>query len=245
MEYIKTIGLSLLPTFLVYIGKSESFFNFLKAHSFINQDSDISTSQLWCFTIGIIWAGLISPVQLAKTKKQLEAKNKKFNELLAFNNETYFKSVKTTLKKHNKNFNTRIFVPHKSISARWARIWNKKLVFALKEFEGFTDPLPAVSLHFEVTPTTQGLVGKACKEKAIVVDCEVNPQNYNLTHYQQSKTNDVKFCSTAPIFNSKNDVIAVLAVDSTDDIQFDDSEIEQWKNQIIYYCAFVDKHIKI
>lgn len=243
-EYFKSIGLSLIPTFLVYIGRTDGFFKFLQEHNFLDHAKDFSTHQLYCFGVGILWAGLITPVQLARTKIKLEDKNNQFNDLLAFNKETYFKSIKETLKKHNKSFNTRLFLPKNGFFAWWNKVRNNKVEFTLKEFKGICDPLHTRSLHFEVTPTTQGLVGKACKEEAIIVDCQVNPDSYNLTHYQVSKTNDVKFCSTAPIFNKNNKVIAVLAVDSNDDIQLDDIQIKQWKDQIIYYCAFVDKHIK-
>ncbi|HRH04159.1 MAG TPA: hypothetical protein PK809_14915 [Bacteroidia bacterium] len=242
-EYLKTIGLSLIPAFLVYIGKTDSFFIFLQKHDLIAK-VDFTEPQLYCFIIGFLWASLITPVQLASKKNKLELKTKQYDELLAFNKETYFKSIKETLKKHNKSFNTRLFVPCKGFRAWWNKQWNEKISFTLKEFKGISDPLNTKTLHFDVLPTTQGLVGKACKEKAIIVDCQVQPDKYNLTYYQVSKTHDVKFCSTAPIFNSNNDVIAVLSVDSNDDIQFDDNELKQWKNLIIYYCAFVDKHLK-
>jgi hypothetical protein len=242
-EYFKIIGLSLIPTSLVYIGRSESFFSFLKAHNFMKQESDISTPQITCFAIGIFWAGLITPFQLASTKRKLAKKENQYAELLAFNKETYFKSIKETLKKHNKNFRSRIFISDKGFKAWWNNTWHKKGSFKLEEIKGISDPIHTTSLHFEFKPSVQGLVGKACIEKAIIVDCNVNPDNYNLTHFQKSKTSDVRFCSTAPIFNKKNEVVAVLAIDSDDHIQLNDEEIEVWKNQIIYYCAFVDKQL--
>lgn len=243
-EIIRKIVLSLIPTFLIYIGRSDSFFTFLKTHKFINQDSDTTESQLYCFIIGIFWAGVVTPIQLARTKNNLTEKDKQFDGLLAFNKETYFKSIKETLKKHNKNFRTRIFIPRTGLKAWWNSFRYNKMEFMLKEINGISDPLNARTLHFEVSPKQQGLVGKACREKAIIVDCNAKAETYNLTPYQISKTSDVKFCSTAPIFNNKNEVIAVLAIDSSDDIPLNDAEIQQWKDLIIYYCAFVDKHLK-
>jgi hypothetical protein len=243
--YLRTIGLSLIPTMLIYLGKSDTFFKLLKDHSFIDSGTDVSTPQLYCFIIGVFWAGLITPVQLSKTKTKLEEKKRQFEELLSFNKELYFTSIKENLKKHNKKFSTRLFVPCKGFNAWFQKIWNKKIIFSLIERNGITDPINTKSLYFEVSPNTQGLVGKTCKEKAIVIDCNVDPEKYNLTHYQKSKTNGVKFCTTAPIFNKNNQVIAVLAVDSNDEINFDEPEVEKWKDQIIYYCAFVDKHLNL
>lgn len=242
-EYIRIIGLSLIPTILVFIGKSDSFFAFLKNHNFIKENYDSTNVQLTCFISGLFWSGLITPVQLAKTKTKLAYKESQYASLLAFNKETYFDSTKKMLKKHNKNFRSRLFVPNKGFSSWWNSVWHDKEDFKLADIPGISDPINTNSLHFEYKPNIQGLVGKACIEKGIIVDCKVDPNYYNLTPFQKSKTSDVKFCTTAPIFNKNNEVIAVLGIDSSDDIELDDAEIEIWKNQIIYYCAFVDKHL--
>lgn len=251
-EYFKIVGLSLIPTLLVFIGKSDSFFDFLKLHKFIDANTNISTSQITCFSIGIFWAGLITPLQLAQTKKRLEQKEKGFTELLEFTKESYFKSLKENLKKHSITFKTRIFVPQRGIRALWKETFSKIRIFQLKDVKGISDKLQVKYLNFEVEPNCQGLVGKAYQAAAqnkqnetIFVDCDVNASNYNLNAYQTSKTADVKFCSTAPIYNKDSKVVAILAIDSSDKVNLNDIEIQTLKEQIIYYCAFVDKHTNL
>jgi hypothetical protein len=98
-ESLKTISLSLIPAILIYIGKTEGFFIFLKKHKFLENNFDASTTQFWCFLIGCLWAGLAVPVQFANTKNKLKEKEDEFNELLKFNKDIYFKSAKEKIKK--------------------------------------------------------------------------------------------------------------------------------------------------
>jgi hypothetical protein len=243
--FIRIVGLSLIPTLLMFIGRSDSFFTFLKDHSFIKQETKTDGYQLLIFVIGILWSGLVTPLQLANTKKKLEEKSSTLEDLLRFNKETYFKTVKADIKQHNINFRTRIFVKEKGIQAWWNKICNSKVKLTLRNFNGISDPINVKSLYFEAEPESQGLVGKAFNAKEINVDCDVQANDYNLTPYQKTKTNDVKFCSTAPILNTKNEVVAVLAIDSDQSFSLSDVETKTWKDHVIYYCAFVDKHLNV
>nr|WP_315159387.1 hypothetical protein [uncultured Flavobacterium sp.] len=244
-EYLKTIGLSLIPTILIYIGKTEGFFNFLKEHNFIKSDADIKSPQFWCFIIGVIWAGLIIPVQFANTKNKLKEKEDDFDELLKFNKEIYFKATKDKIKKQSVDFRTRIFVPEKGIEKYWKRFRHKKKEFHLKHYKSISDALNSKSLHFEVNPNIQGMVGKTYSESKIFIDFDVQKADYNLTPYQKSKTNDVKFCSTIPIFNKENEIKAILSVDSDKEVVLKDSEFQEWQSSLMYYGVLVDKHLKL
>lgn len=244
-EYLKTIGLSLIPTILIYIGKTEGFFNFLKEHNFIKSDADIKSPQFWCFIIGVIWAGLIIPVQFANTKNKLKEKEDDFNELLKFNKDIYFKSAKEKIKKQSVSFRTRVFVPEKNLVSQWKKIRHKKKEFHLKHFKSISDTISNKNLHFEVTPSIQGMVGKTFECKSILIDFDVQKTDYNLTHYQKSNTMDVKFCSTVPIFNKDNEVKAIISVDSEKEVVLKDAEIREWEKSLAYYGSIIDKHLKL
>ncbi len=243
-EYFKTIGLSLIPTFLIYIGKAEGFFNYLKVHNFIKEEADIKNLQFWCFLIGCLWAGLVTPVQFANIKNKLKEKENDFDELLKFNKDIYFKSTKDKIKRQNINFRTRVFIPEKGFEKHWKNIIHKKKEFHLKHYKSISDALTNKELHFEVTPSIQGMIGKTYNEKKIFIDFDVQQGDYNLTHYQKSRTSDVKFCSTVPIFDKENEIKAIISVDSEKEVILEQNEIQEWQNSLTYYGSFIDKHLE-
>lgn len=244
-EYFKTIGLSLIPTILIYIGKTDGFFTFLKEHKFMTDSTDIQSPQFWCFLSGCIWAGLVTPVQFANTKIKLKEKEDEFNELLKFNKDIYFKSAKEKIKKQSINFRTRVFVPEKGLKSHWKNIRHNKKEFHLKHFKSISDSISNKNLHFEVTPNIQGMVGKTFESKSILIDFDVQQSDYNLNHYQKSNTTDVKFCSTVPIFDKDNEVKAIISVDSEKGVTLKESEIIEWEKSLAYYGSLVDKHLKL
>lgn len=244
-EYIKTVGLSIIPAILIYNGKTEGFFIFLKEHKFSDTTFNPVTTQFWCFLIGCLWAGLVVPVQLAKTKNKLKQKEDEFNDLLKFNKDIYFKSAKEKVKKQSVNFRTRVFVPEKGLERQWKKIRHRKIEFHLKYFKSISDTISNKNLHFEVTPNIQGMIGKTFERKSILIDFDVQKTDYNLTHYQKSNTGDVKFCSTVPIFNKDNEVKAIISVDSDKEVVFKDVEIKEWEKSLAYYGSIIDKHLKL
>lgn len=244
-EYLKTVGLSLIPAILIYIGKTEGFFTFLKEHKFVLDSYNPSTTQFWCFLIGCLWAGLVVPVQFAKTKNKLKEKEEEFNELLKFNKDIYFKSAKEKIKKQSVNFRTRVFIPEKGLKSQWKKLKHKKKEFHLKHYKSISDSIANKDLHFEVTPNIQGMIGKTFDCKSILIDFDVQKSDYNLSHYQKSKTSDVKFCSTVPIFDKENEIKAIISVDSEREVILKGVEIEEWEKSLTYYGSFVDKHLKL
>lgn len=244
-EYFKTIGLSLIPTLLIYIGKADGFFTFLKDHKFLDDKTDIKNPQFWCFLAGCFWAGLVVPVQFANTKNKLKEKEDEFNELLKFNKDIYFKSAKEKIKKQSVNFRTRVFIPEKGLKSQWKKLKHKKEEFHLKHYKSISDSIANKDLHFEVTPNIQGMIGKTFDCKSILIDFDVQKSDYNLSHYQKSKTSDVKFCSTVPIFDKENEIKAIISVDSEKEVILKGAEIEEWEKSLTYYGSFVDKHLKL
>ena len=87
----------------------------------------------------------------------------------------------------------------------------------IKNITGFANDDVTSKLKFEVAPNPVGLVGRTFKDKCIYYDCDLENTNtsmYNLSHSQINKTNDLKFSLTCPIFKTKDEVVAILAIDS-------------------------------
>lgn len=245
MEYFKTIISSVIPTFLIYIGNTDGFLKLLIEHKFIEKSENIANMQFWCFLFGCLWAGLIIPVQLAKTKIRLREIEEEFNELLKFNKEIHLKSAKEKIKKQSVNFRTRVFIPEKGFVKIWKNFRYKKQEFRLKYFKSISDSIAIKNLQFEVTPNIQGMVGKTFECKKILIDFDVQKTDYNLSYYQRSNTSDVKFCSTVPIFDEKNKVKAIISVDSEKEVVLNDFELKEWNKSMTYYGSMIDKHLKL
>ena len=188
--------------------------------------------------------GLVFPFQLTKKKIRLKEIEDEFNELLKFNKEIYFKSAKERIKKQSVNFKTRVFVPEKGLVKIWKSFRHKKQEFQLKHFNSISDSITIKNLQFEVSPNIQGMVGKTFESKKILIDFDVQRSDYNLSYYQKSKTTDVKFCSTVPIFDEKNKVKAIISVDSEKEVVLKDFELREWEKSMAYYGSMIDKHLK-
>lgn len=201
--------------------------------------------QLYSFIGGILWAGIAYPYQIASLKKEQKNNSNKLNSLFKFQKELIFTAIEKDIKKYNKNFRTRIFVPENGLQGFWNRYIRKNIIFQYKNIDGVTDSIKANTLRFLVYPKIEGLVGRTYNEKSIMIDCNVNSEEYNLTPYQKSKTSDVKFCTTIPLFDTNDNIKAILAIDSNKEVTLSDKEISVLENHLIEYAAFIDKHINI
>ena len=89
-------------------------------------------------------------------------------------------------------------MPRMSVIQRicvWLKIQTKNIYY-IKNIEGLAEKDITDNLKFEVSPNRQGLVGECYEQKAILYDDDLensNEINYNLTHYQIAKTNQLKF----------------------------------------------------
>lgn len=245
---VKIILTSLIPTFLIFIGRSDGFCNFFKIN-FSIEEKIIATSQMICFIVGLIWAGLVIPIQYSNLKDEFEAKNEILKELIIFNRRGLFEAFKSSLTHIDiDKLNTRIFVPKKY---PWYCFWkwfSKEKEFETFEYDGITTAMNnGKPLVFQVNPKAEGLVGRSYETKGMIIDCNVkaNIDSYNLTPYQKLQTSDVNFCTTIPIFNDKKqkDVVAIVSIDSTQQITLNAAEQRVWSDNIIYYSAFIEKNL--
>jgi len=69
--------------------------------------------------------------------------------------------------------------------------------------------------------------------KQMIYDTDLkntNATEYNLTKYQIDKTHDLRFSLCCPILNTKGNVIAIMALDSKQEITINDSNKDALRN---------------
>ncbi len=116
------------------------------------------------------------------------------------------------------NFDLRIFVPEYNVLKMILHAGQlKEKWFVIRNIEPFASRDTTEHLRFRVMPDPQGLVGIAYKTKSIVYDDnlrETNSKNYYLNQSQINRTSNLNWSICIPILDDKNDVIAVMAIDS-------------------------------
>ena len=136
-EYFRIIGVSLLASLLIFIGKNDLILNWLVDNNVLSSSLNIEKTQLVCFIIGVFWAGLWLPIQHSKLKTKQNKKDEQFIELLKYNKLSYFKLIKNKLNAYNVNFDTHIFQPQKGIVGFLNRKIYKKTILKLINVKGF------------------------------------------------------------------------------------------------------------
>lgn len=245
MKYIKTILISLVPSFFIFLGKNTYLFNQFKESELFGftKTTDIENVQFYYFLFGILWVGIIYPARYIYIKTKFDKTSEIYSELIEYNKNILFKYPQIQYKSLNVKFNTRIFVPKKNI----LELFKNSTTLISKEYEGLTNKLENKKLNFCVNgDCVEGMVGQSFKEKEIFMDFDMSDHNkYNLSENQKRLVRNVKFCSTIPILDNNSNSIAVLSVDSDQKIKRTNNIENIWKEHLTEYASFVTKHIKI
>lgn len=221
-HYIVNILLPFLTAILSFLAKSNWFNEILL--QFKLDASIISKIQDICLGISVLLTSLIISVTLFIKDNKIRVAKEQSEHLIAMVKDTFNTTLNAEL--HQKNeFNIRIFVPHKSLLYKFLHIFNKNypLSFVIKNHSHLAKCDKTNELSFIVFPAdkAQGLVGQTYTNRKIVYDCKLDENNktgYNLTEYQQSKTDDLKFSLTCPILNSNNEIISIVAFDTVNSV---------------------------
>lgn len=101
-------------------------------------------------------------------------------------------------------------------------IRNGKTIYKIVDIKHLHNDKMREDLVFELSPTPQGIVGKAYNEKTIVLNFNMQDPSvksvYNLNDFQYSETSDLRFCGALPILNNRNEIIAIVSFDSKNEI---------------------------
>lgn len=225
---IEGILYSLIPALCTFLGQSDAL-ELLQKNEYIGKSVNINTIKNICFILSIFLTFSILTTKLIISQIRENRFREQRSNFIKFNKEIFVKTLMSEFGKEFENINIRIFVPKKPLVWYIRRIFFKDtpLYFVIRNIEGLANPGLTKNLSFQVTPNKQGLVGDCYNSKQMVFDDDLEHNNktyYDLSRSQVNKTNELKFSLVCPLFkdnNNNDEIIAIVAFDSTDRILVD------------------------
>lgn len=246
---INAIIISLVPAILAYLSKSSNILNYLKENEYIGNRINIDFIKEVCLILNIITTFLIVTIGNIKSNiNQVDLIQQRDN-LLKQCKTILISALSNKLNKEHLEVNIRIFVKRKPTLKEKLKKFLKieyPVEFIIKNINGLANDDMTRKLKFRVAPNPEGLVGKTFADKCIYYDCNLESNNknmYNLSHSQISKTNDLKFSLTCPIFKNKDDVVAILAIDSKHKIDINGKNKDIITNSIINFSTQLYEYV--
>jgi hypothetical protein len=250
--FIRLFGQYVLSALLIFAARSEASMLLIQKHGLLPESIGTEGLEYYRFVflgIGVLLSGIVLPIQLEIEKKKHTKLKRNLSKILAHHKNLFVEKLKKDLQQNNLHLHIRVFEPPRGFNAWWKKKLAGELFFEVKNYEGFSEVGTTKGLKFKVLPegTEQGLVGKTFKDKEVYFDFNLkanqNDAEYKLDVFQKSCTNAYEFAITAPIFNPKNEVIAVVSLDSEEKINKPDEQNNEWKQSIKMYCFFIHSYI--
>jgi putative methionine-R-sulfoxide reductase with GAF domain len=116
-----------------------------------------------------------------------------------------------------------MFVPARGLKpliCRWSPKWLGATVRELKRKVVFVPTPKGHHPEYEVNPVTEGVVG-ACyakRDSILVPDLKLAMAEYKFTDHQRSRVSNIGFWLCFPVIDKKNEVIAIVSLDTTSPI---------------------------
>lgn len=245
---VKGILFSLVPATFTLLGTIKAL-DWLQKQGYIGSAVNIQVvkdvcSMLGIFTTFIFLTSNVIIHEIEEDKYKTQAK-----QLIKYNKDILTSALSEYLGKEYCNIDIRIFVPYKTVWWRIAHLFNKNmpLQFGIKNIEGLAEAGVTNNLKFQVSPQdkVQGLVGECYQQRKMIYDDnlqETNDKDYNLTDYQISKTNDLKFIIVCPVFSEARDIVAIVAFDCKHEIKINTKE-DKFSNAILNYTQQLYEYV--
>lgn len=249
---IQVIGFSLIPSILQFLATSDSCLDDLQKSNIIGSSVNIVLMKNVLLILSIILSAILLSINLAYEKIENIKVRKQRDLLIKSNKDIFIKALCSQLELDYLDMNIRIFVPYNDrcyiIKSFFAKLFKTdiKKIFVIKNIEYLSESNDMNDLKFEVYPNAQGLVGQCYKNKSIIYDENLKHKsktNYNLTQYQKNKICDLEFSLCSPIFNSNDDIIAIVEFDSNERIPITKANKDVWKIFVTNYCQFIYDYI--
>lgn len=208
-----------VPALTAYLAASDSLLKFLIGHNILAKNFNISLFQDICLLINIVFTTFVLCLRLIRYEHREESSIRKISGLYNMVKKIIQSNLSHISGDSNISFDLRIFVPKRSISCFIKSLFHIKTEkwFFIRNIEPFANKDITEHLKFRVDPDPQGLVGSAYSKKSIVYDdnlAETNSTSYSLDQAQVSRTSALLWSICVPILNEKNEVIAIMALDS-------------------------------
>ncbi len=234
---IITIALvtSAIPAIVTYLGASNNILDYLYKKNYIGTAFDMDFFKSICQVSSIILSFFIILFQQLSTNIRLDNSSKKINGLL-YQTKMIFQEAFSSTIGSKVNFDIRIFVPIRKI---FNLEKGKPLYFEIVNYDGLGTAGTTSGLKFKVLPENekQGLVGNCYNMRSMIYDdclAQNNSSSYHLDNYQIGKTRDLEFSIVCPLYNSSNDVIAIIAIDGKQKIDISSHKSEITNNVLTF-----------
>lgn len=245
--FIKGIILSLVPAGLTLLGTIDTL-NVLQAKGYIGAAINIQNVKDTCSILGVVMTFLLLTRNVIKHEVEENKYRCQSRQLIKYNKDILINALAEYLGKEYCNIDIRIFVPKKTWIWRIGHIFYKKmpLKFCIKNIEGLAEAGVTNNLKFQVEPPSkvQGLVGECYQQRKIVYDDNLETTNstgYNLTDYQKSKTNHLKFILVCPVFK-ETEIEAVVAFDCKHEIKIQEQE-DKFIKAVLNYTQQLHEYV--
>lgn len=211
---------TLIPGATAYLANSEFLFNLLIEANILSDQFNIPVAQEVCLIINVAFTILIIGPKIIIEERKLKSSKRETEDLYNMVKTIFGSTFESIVKKKPINFDMRIFVPMKTPSYFLSRFSKKaKIYFEIKNIAPFAKSDATAHLRFRVTPNPQGLVGDCYTQKEIIFDNnlqQTNSSSWNLEQAQIARTSSLLWSLCIPIIDQSSNVIAVIALDSTD-----------------------------
>lgn len=222
IEILIFLGTISLPVIFAFLGQANLTSNILtsivinKVHLF-NSDG-IAKFKDYCILASIILTFLPLGLLSIRNKLQNERLNKQQSFLVHQIKVLLMQSFENLVEQQNIRLKLRIFIKKNSFIKRNIKILGveNKIVYRMKNIEGFTDNNIKDGLSFEVFPKVQGLIGDCYIQRKIVYDenLKASTKDYHLSDFQKEQTHNTVFCLCIPLINTKEEIYAIITLDS-------------------------------
>lgn len=242
---IITIALltSAMPAIVTYLGKTNNIIDYLYKNEYIGSAFDVELFKSTCQIISIVLSFSIILYQQLTTNVKLNNGNQKINGLLYQTKMVFQEALSSTIG-YKVNFDIRIFVPVKKV-LNFKK--EKSLYFQIVNYDGLCTVGTTNGLKFKVLPQNekQGLVGECYNRRSMLYDdclAQNNSSAYNLDNYQQSKTRDLEFSIVCPLYNSNDEIVAIIAIDGKQKIDIS-AHKEKVTNNILTFSQTLYENV--
>ena len=210
---------ALIPAITAYLANSDTLYEYLKKVNILSDKVNVATVKECFLIVNIVFTAVLLAPQIILAERRTRNAEQKIDGL----NNTLKQFVQNNFvhitKNENFSFDMRIFVHERSIFQYIKKIFGRsEMWFTIRNITPFASKDITEHLRFRVDPHPQGLVGEAYAGKSIVYDenlLQTNSVDYALDQLQVNRTSKLLWSICVPILDDSNNVIAVMAFDST------------------------------
>ena len=211
----------------------------------LSEKVNIDLIQDICLWVSIILSVWLLSYNLLKAQIDYERILEQRNLLIKMNKENLKTALVEKFSNKFSNFNIRIFIPkHPNLYAilKFFHIKKYRISFIIKNIPQIAEARITNDLEFEVYPKCQGLVGICYNRKVMYYDDKLTKNNsteYNLGDNQITRTSNLEWSICCPVFDSLNNVIAIISLDGTEKLTIDKNKEADLSKQIIVFSRML------